>query len=367
MQWLVILTLLTTYANEVLSACSGNNCLRALQREPTSNRNGTADCISFFKVTVTPTPSTVRSTVTVTSTLLSPDKKKRGLPELGHIHNMYSVHGPVHMVQVIPGNVLQKRQTTVSPTAIPAYAAPCSSIAAYSSACSCIGAPRTTITAEAATTTSMITVTETFTPSLPTRVVNITTDTPSSITSSSKSTTARPTLSSNSTGIYANTTSTPTYTPTGIVDTSPCGETSTPFTLQVSQPGGTFDGWYAHLSGAGVLFTSAASSATRFSVEQSGHLCAVGYEGEYGYPVIAVVTNLTATGEVWLVDARRAHALREDYVPIECSSTGGELACRAGATSKWLGCGLQLELTSETGEVVVGDGISCSAISLGVV
>lgn len=359
MHWLVILTLLTTYSNEVLSACSGNNCLRAVQKVPSGNRNGTADCVSFFRVTVTPTPSTVRSTVTVTTTLLSADKKKRGIPELVEIHNMRSLYGPVHALQVLPGNTLHKRQMTVSPTAIPTYASPCSSLAAYSSACSCLGVPRTTITAAAATSTSIWTVTETYTPSLPTRVVNTTVDTPTT-------TTARPTLSSNSTtGIYSNTSAT--TSPTRVLDTS-CGGTAAPFSLQVSQPGDLFDGWYAALSGDGVLFTPARSSATSFSVEGSGHLCAVGQRGEFGYPIVAVVTNLTDSGAVWLLDGRRAAAFSEDYVPVECQrGGGGELACAAGATRHWLGCGLQLDLSSQAGGSVVVDGLNCSAISLEVV
>ncbi|KAH8902479.1 hypothetical protein BR93DRAFT_932054 [Coniochaeta sp. PMI_546] len=275
---------------------------------------------------------------------------------------MRSMYGPVHVLQVMPGNTLHKRQTTVSPTSIPTYASPCSSLAAYSSACSCLGVPRTTITAAAAITTSLWTITETITPSLPTRVVNITTDTS---TGSPTNTTARPTLSGNSTGIFSNT-STPTTSPTRILDTT-CGETATPFNLQVSQPGGLFDGWYAALSGDGVLFTSVKSSATSFSVEGSGHLCAVGFEGEFGYPVIAVVTNLTDSGAVWLLDGRRAAAFSQDYVPVECQRAGGGLACAAGATSHWLGCGLQLDLSSQVGGNVVVDGFNCSAISLEVV
>jgi hypothetical protein len=320
---------------------------------------------------VTPTPSTVRSTVTVTTTLLSPDKKKRGIPELGQLHNMRHIYGPVHALQVLPGNTLRKRQTTVSPTSIPTYASSCSSLAAYSSACSCLGVPRTTITAAAAISTSIWTITETVTPSLPTRVAN-TTEPPSSTTNGS--TTARPTLSngnSTTTGIYANT-STSTSSPTRILDTT-CGETATPFSLRVAQPGGLVDGWWARLSGDGVLFTSSESSATSFSVEGSGHLCAVGYEGEFGYPIVAVVTNLTDSGPVWLLDGRRAEAFGEDYVPVECQTAGGGggagLTCAAGATTRnWLGCGLQLDLSSQAGDVVVVvDGFNCSAISLEVV
>lgn len=55
---------------------------------------------------------------------------------------------------------IAKRQQTSVPTAIPAYASPCSGAVKYSSACSCIGATRTTITA--ATPTLTVTVTATW-------------------------------------------------------------------------------------------------------------------------------------------------------------------------------------------------------------
>jgi hypothetical protein len=101
-------------------------------------------------------------------------------------------------------------------------------------------------------------------------------------------------------------------------------------------------------------------------VEGSGHLCAVGYEGEFGNAVVAVVSNLTASGAVWLLDGRRAQALAEDYVPVECVAGGGGLSCAAGPTRNWVGCGLQLDLSSEQGGVVV-DGIECKALTLEVV
>lgn len=280
--------------------------------------------------------------MTVTTTRLSPDQKKRGIPELGQLHNMRHIYGPVHALQVLPGNTLRKRQTTVSPTSMPTYASACSSLAAYSSACSCLGVARTTITAAAATSTSVCTITETSTPSLPSRVAS----------------------SGNSTAGNSSTTATPSATLP--LDTA-CGETTTPFSLRVSaQPGSLVNGWWAHLSGDGVLFTSEQSLATNFSVEGSGHLCAVGHEGALGDPVIAVVTNLTDSGAVWLVDARRQEGFAGDYVPLSCQTGGGGLACGAGATRNWVGCGLQLDLSSAEGSVVV-DGLNCSAISLEVV
>jgi hypothetical protein len=307
--------------------------------------------------------STIRSTVTVTTTVLSPGSKKRAaaIPQLGEIFNLRSIYGPVHALQVLPGGTFHKRQTTASPTGIPSYASPCSSLAAYSSACSCLSVPRITTILAAATTTNVQTITETVTSSLPTRVVNTTTSS-SNITDT---TTTRPTLGTNSTG-YANTSTSPTTT--RILDTT-CGETAAPFNLRAAQPGGLLDGWYARLSGDGVLFTSEQSGATAFSVEGSGHLCAVGYEGEFGNPVIAVVTGLDDSGAVWLLDGRVAEVLGGDYVAVECEQGegGGGLACRAGGTRYWVGCGLQLDLSSDGSGTVVVDGLNCSGISLEVV
>lgn len=307
---------------------------------------------------MTPTPSTVRTTVTVTTTLLSADQRNRGIPELGQLHNMRHVYGPVHPLQVLPGNSMCKRPTTVSPTAIPTYASACPSLAAYSSACSCLGVRHTTITATAATSTSVMTTTETSTPSLPTPVAST-----SNSRSYSNSTTSTGISAQNSTS----SSSTATSSPTATLDTT-CGETATPFSLRVAaaQSGSPFDGWWARLSGDGVLFTSEQSGATRFSVEGSGHLCAVGAVGELGNAVIAVVTNLTDSGAVWLLDARWAEAFAADYVPVQCQTAGGALACAAGLTRNWVGCGLQLGLSSEQGSVVV-DGLNCSAIGLEVV
>jgi hypothetical protein len=117
-----------------------------------------------------------------------------------------------------------------------------------------------------------------------------------------------------------------------------------------------------------VLFTPVQKSASLFSVEGSGHLCAAGLEGEFGYPLVAVVTNLTSAGAVWLLDARRARAFSEDYVPVVCArdASGLDCAIARGTTGLWLGCGLQLDLSSVDSTGVV-DGLDCSAIGLEVV
>lgn len=76
--------------------CSHNNCLRAVIASANPDRNGAADCASYFSVTVTPTTSWS----TITST----------------------------------------------PTSIPKYASACSGSVAYSSACSCVSAVHKTQT-----------------------------------------------------------------------------------------------------------------------------------------------------------------------------------------------------------------------------
>ncbi|RKU43589.1 hypothetical protein DL546_005873 [Coniochaeta pulveracea] len=380
MRSLVILALLTTVFEAVLgAACSGNNCLRAVSRVATG-RNGTVDCMSFFRVTATPLPSTIRSTLTITTTVPAAYKRWNTVVasrDVGEIHGFHDLN------EDLAAAPLQHRQVTQSPSVIPLYASACSSVAAYSSACSCIGVSHITITAAGSTTIAVSTITETVTSTpLPTKIV----DTPTSISStSSPSDTAPssqtittsppsttlptnstlPPYGANSTTPYANSTS-PTISPTLVLDTS-CGETATPFQLQVSQPSGPFNDWYAYLSGDGVLFTSDSSAATSFSVEGSHHLCAVGYTGEFGLPIIAVVGNVTDSSGVWLLDGRVAEALEADYVPVECEVDAGGLKCHGQGRENWLGCGLQLDLGSSGNGTVVGDGVQCSEIELKVV
>jgi hypothetical protein len=300
--------------------------------------------------------STVSSTVTITTTVPAINKRSTVVAgrEVGEIHGFHDLNGNLAAAP------LQQRQATESPSSIPSYASACSSLAAYSSACSCIGVSHVTVTAAGVTASTVFTMTETVTsPSLPTKVVDVTTGVNST---TATNTSSRPTLTSNSTAIYANTTI-PTSSPTRILDTS-CGETATPFHLQVSQPSGPFDNWYAHLSGDSILFTSEQSTATSFSVEGSKHLCAIGYEGELGNPIIAVIGNVTDSGAVWLLDGKVAEALESDYVPVECEVGGGGLKCVAQDRGNWLGCGLQLDLGKDAGTV---DGIECTGIELRVV
>ena len=107
--------------------CAGNNCNRAI----TGTRDGlppvslrSADCSSFLRTTVTPAPTTVTITVEAEGTMAA----KRDA-------------------------VLEIRQGTFVPSALPAYATHCSGAPAYASACSCFGITGTVTTAPTPTVT----------------------------------------------------------------------------------------------------------------------------------------------------------------------------------------------------------------------
>ncbi|KAJ5088697.1 hypothetical protein N7456_012313 [Penicillium angulare] len=101
-----------------------------------------ADCSSYQRVVVTPSPTTVTTvvatqTVTVTTTL--------GALLAGR------------------GEIVA-RQTTSSPTAVPTYlGSPCTQAGIYGSACACLGIQRTTSTAPTPTITTSVTTTTTTT------------------------------------------------------------------------------------------------------------------------------------------------------------------------------------------------------------
>ncbi|EOO01884.1 putative lipase esterase family protein [Phaeoacremonium minimum UCRPA7] len=114
-------------------ACAGNNCNRAVTGtrdglEPLSVRS--ADCSSFLLTTVTPAATTV--TVTV-------DEE----PTTAVVKRDFA---------------LEIRQATEVPTAIPTYAAVCSSAEKYASACSCFGVTGSVTTAPTPTVTVTTTI-----------------------------------------------------------------------------------------------------------------------------------------------------------------------------------------------------------------
>ncbi|KAJ9156632.1 hypothetical protein NKR23_g1207 [Pleurostoma richardsiae] len=179
-------------------------------------------------------------------------------------------------------------------------------------------------------------------------------------------TTSAPHLNATSTGRFLNTTSTA-ATPTPTIDRT-CGQSNAPFILRVSQPGGMFDGWYLRISADAILFTASVNDSSLFSVETSGHLCAVGEVGADGNAAVAIVDNTTPGGSaVYLIDGAVALALRPDYGALGCELGADLLACAEGARSHWVGCGIQLDLASDEGEMVVVDMWNCTAVRLSAV
>ncbi|KAK3934268.1 hypothetical protein QBC46DRAFT_368331 [Diplogelasinospora grovesii] len=378
-----------------------------------TGRNGTADCLSFPRVAVTPAISTFTTTQAVTSSIATLALGGNTTTTISQAHERREVEHDAFGAFGY-GQPHEERQLTVSATSTPKYASVCSSTAAYSCACSCIGVRPFTTTATARSTTSThtvgATVALTTVPPFPANQTsslgNSTTPRWSNGTSTSlransttsRLTTSEATGSSNSgssstaqlTGPlwlntsmptlspivassvrWLNTSSTPTPTPSPTVDTS-CGETVCPFALQVSQPGGMFDGWYVLVSGDDLLFTSVRDTASSFSVEASGHLCAVGFLDENSRPYIAAVGTRSGSGEVWLLESQAVEQLSQDYAAVKCTK-GGSLGCAATNTTNptnstgsagWLGCGLQLDL-STTGSAPVGRG--CSSVGLNIV
>jgi len=168
---------------------------------------------------------------------------------------------------------------------------------------------------------------------------------------------------------WSNVTTTPTATPNPTIDTT-CGETVSPFSLKVSQSGGKFDGWFLYRVGNNLLFTSTQSSAGSFSVEATGHLCQVGYLDEDSRPRIAAVGIHDPSSDVWLVRRQTLDSLVSDYAAVVCTKDGGSLNCAANTTNPanhWLGCGLQLDLSTDGGQTVPVNGRNCTSIQLAIV
>ncbi|GAB1319862.1 hypothetical protein MFIFM68171_10072 [Madurella fahalii] len=169
-------------------------------------------------------------------------------------------------------------------------------------------------------------------------------------------------------------TSLPSPTPTSTSASVLCDQTAPSFSLQVSQPGGVFDRWFLRASGSGLLFTSLRSGASSFSVGPAGHLCALdeGLVDQDGVPYVAAVgAKDEGGGSVWLMRRGMLEALAEDYAPLMCTREGeAGLRCQGRDEVEevryWLGCGMQLDLSSYGGELVPVRGLNCSSIGLGV-
>ncbi|KAE8450768.1 hypothetical protein EG329_005681 [Mollisiaceae sp. DMI_Dod_QoI] len=175
------------------AACNSDNCYRAVLGSAFTTRHGSADCSSYFKVTVT--PATLSATVTVTETVYSTalDSVTSTLQQISlttatvtfdstDINILTStllqtdIVTETDTVTEIPtttlapmrrddvhgrGPNISARQATQSASSIPAYASPCSGAVRYSSACSCLGHTPETTTLAAPVTTVTVTMSST--------------------------------------------------------------------------------------------------------------------------------------------------------------------------------------------------------------
>ena len=173
------------------------------------------------------------------------------------------------------------------------------------------------------------------------------------------------TIRSNYTSTRWQNVSTTAPTPTATADLS-CGETSASFALQVTQPGGLFDSWYVHLIGDGLLFTAIASSASFFSIGQTGHLCAVGQLDTNGRPYLASIGTHDNSSALWMLSQRVLKDMSNDYGALNCTA-GSTLSCAGNSTSHWIGCGLELDISTDGGGTVSYEGLNCTSIGLNIV
>lgn len=176
-----------------------------------------------------------------------------------------------------------------------------------------------------------------------------------------------------------------------VIDTS-CGETATPFAITAhssssESAGGVLDGWYVSVSGQGLLLVPDVARASKFSIEASGHLCAVGYTAPAivasngtelspdGGPSIATVETRNLTegrpegSPLWLAGSKTVatvEQLRNNYAPVQCATASGVLACVAGKLGQWMSCGLELALGNSTTAGSRVDGLECFALALSV-
>ncbi|KAI0018912.1 hypothetical protein F4780DRAFT_476127 [Xylariomycetidae sp. FL0641] len=264
---------------------------------------------------------------------------------------------------------------------MPAYASACASAAAYASACSCLGVASTVTATQleragAKNTSSLHTTTR---PSL--NITHPLALNHTRVVPSLNGTSARFGNSSTSTSATA--------TPSATIDRT-CGATTTPFALRASVPGGNgsavvVDGWFVGLTGDAALLLPPATNDNngngnnaRFSVEGSGHLCAVGVEGSSGNAAIAVVNTFngdddgggsagSAGSAVYFVDGELLGVVEgQGYAALACeeAADGGEVKCAHGDWGAWTRCGLGLGITGQTDGNAVVDGWNCTGVAL---
>ncbi|KAK6517349.1 hypothetical protein TWF281_004005 [Arthrobotrys megalospora] len=192
-------------AQSTLMICNADNCLRAIRN---TSRPGLAQCVSYFITTVTPDRVTVTETQTFqtdstqTNTITStvPQSELTSITETS-TKTVYltdttsqtdtetetslatasstttakvtqTITIPITVTTVFTtvtlsstvastSTTLVRRCISEVPSAIPAYASPCSGSVRYSSACSCMGATASTITVDAPETTVVESTTQT--------------------------------------------------------------------------------------------------------------------------------------------------------------------------------------------------------------
>ncbi|KAK6524145.1 hypothetical protein TWF694_005806 [Orbilia ellipsospora] len=140
--------------------CAADNCLRAIRN---ADRPGTADCSSYLRATYT--PPTVTYYVTQTASVTATETDAQIETDTIHVTATNTIE-TTEIVTVTATDTIttelplvNKRQVTVIPLNIPAYATPCAGAVRYSSACSCIGVLPTTLTVVAPSTTITISTT----------------------------------------------------------------------------------------------------------------------------------------------------------------------------------------------------------------
>ncbi|KAK6543853.1 hypothetical protein TWF694_000580 [Orbilia ellipsospora] len=147
MRWSILQSLLYLAAGAaVAEACAADNCARRITgvqlNPPMTQRR--ADCSSFMAVTVNGAAAASTTTVWAATVTVTRGADTKDTPA-----NAY--------YKVKRSDAVTTEYIT--PTAVPAYATPCSGTSRYSSACSCWGITRVTI----AGANSMVTVTSTST------------------------------------------------------------------------------------------------------------------------------------------------------------------------------------------------------------
>ncbi|KAF3913283.1 hypothetical protein ABW20_dc0100424 [Dactylellina cionopaga] len=212
------------------------------------------------------------------------------------------------------GATVKKRQHTVIPTAIPAYASPCSGAIRYSSACSCLGLAVSTVTVASPSTTitvpTTVTFTETVSPTLDTTTITIT----------------------DSTATVEQTIATRTET-TAVATVT--------LSIRLRANGGAQDGKY-------IRFTSQTSPPIGFPYELSRFTTDIGqatsfkFDATTGYLKVAGSSySLTVQGTLdsplYVFNVNPAKASAANGVPLICTLSGVNLGCTVRGANVQIG------------------------------